>query len=356
MGKIVLLSCVSKKLAERARAEELYVSPLFKLGLAHAKSLGPDKIFILSAKYGLVGLDDEIEPYNETLNKMPIDKRKAWAKRAVEELAKETDLEKDEFVFLAGERYREYLVSHMKNFRVPMRGLGIGRQLKWLKENTGDDCGKLHGLFSCQKRFEFPFDEDEIPNNGIYILFEKGELGHSGDRIVRVGTHTGENQLPSRLKQHFLNENKDRSIFRKNIGRALLNGSNDEFLEFWEIDLTTRDAKEKYSHLIDFDRQEQIEMQVSKYIRENFSFIVFAIDDVEKRLEIESKIISTISKCNTCKPSKNWLGLNSPKEKIRMSGLWLVNELYKEPLSGKDFIELESLIKTKMGECLGSKQ
>ena len=55
------------------------------------------------------------------------------------------------------------------------------------------------------------------------VLFETGELAHGADRIVWVGTHTGSNEMPSRLKQHFLKENKDRSIFRKNIGRALLN-------------------------------------------------------------------------------------------------------------------------------------
>ena len=55
------------------------------------------------------------------------------------------------------------------------------------------------------KKFTFPFDKQEIPENGIYILFEKGEFAHSTNRIVRIGTHTGDNQLRSRLFQHFLN-------------------------------------------------------------------------------------------------------------------------------------------------------
>ena len=46
-----------------------------------------------------------------------------------------------------------------------------------------------------------------------------------------------------------------------------------------------------------------------------------------------------------CKPSENWLGLFSPKEKIRKGGLWLVNELYKEPLSEDDFKRLKELVK-----------
>lgn len=91
-------------------------------------------------------------------------------------------------------------------------------------------------------------------------------LGHGRDRIVRLGTHTGNNQLRSRLKQHFLTENKDRSIFRKNIGRALLNKRNDLFLKYWELDLTSRKAKNQYSSLIDFDYQKRIEKEVYYYL------------------------------------------------------------------------------------------
>jgi hypothetical protein len=208
-----------------------------------------------------------------------------------------------------------------------------------------ENCHTLHQLFNGMKKHSFPFNEKEIPFNGIYILFEKGETAHSANRIVRVGTHTGKDQLRSRLFQHFLNENKDRSIFRKNIGRALLNKDKDPFLEQWEIDLTTRDAKEKHSDSLDLKRQKEIEKRVSKYLQDNFSFAVFQIDDKKKRLEFESKIISTISICDECKPSENWLGLFSPKEKIRESGLWLVNELYKETLSDKDMLELKQMLK-----------
>jgi hypothetical protein len=49
--------------------------------------------------------------------------------------------------------------------------------------------------------------------------------------------------------------------------------------------------------------------------------VVLPIDDKANRLALESKIISTISTCTDCGPSKQWLGLYSPKEKIRKSGL-----------------------------------
>jgi len=204
-------------------------------------------------------------------------------------------------------------------------------------------CNKLHQLFNGMKRFHFPFDEKDIPENGIYILFEKGEKAHGVDRIVRIGTHTGKNQLRSRLFQHFINENKDRSIFRKNIGRALLNGNKDTFLNDWEIDMTPKKAKEQFSDKIDFERQKQIEKGVTNEIQQKFSFVVFDVFEKDKRLDIESKIISTVSLCEECKPSENWLGLSSPKGKIRESGLWLVNELYKEPLQEDDFQELQAI-------------
>lgn len=204
-------------------------------------------------------------------------------------------------------------------------------------------CSKLHILFNSLPRFTFPFDENRIPQNGLYVLFEKGELGHGMDRIVRVGTHTGNGQLRSRLRQHFVNENKDRSIFRKNIGRALLNKTGDPFLAQWNIDLTTGAAKLKFSGQIDMERQKHVEERVSTYIRTNFSFVVVGVGAKEERLRLESEIISAVSLCNECGPSQAWLGLCSPLAKIRESGLWLVNELYKKPIGEEGFGRLSEL-------------
>jgi len=203
------------------------------------------------------------------------------------------------------------------------------------------------------KKHSFPFNKQEIPKNGIYILFERGELAHNTNRIVRIGTHTGNNKLWSRLKEHFVNENKDRSIFRKNIGRAFLNKYKDDYLKIWEIDFKNKTNQEKYGYLWDIQKEKKIEKRVTEYIQENISFVVFQIDDKDKRIELESKIISTVSLCDECKPSPNWLGLSFPKEKIGKSelwkigksGLWLVNELWKTPLSESDLIELKNISK-----------
>lgn len=215
------------------------------------------------------------------------------------------------------------------------------------KCRANKNCNQLHQWFNASPRFSFPFDKTKIPENGIYILFEKGEHGHDADRIVRIGTHTGSNQLRSRLEQHFIKENKDRSIFRKNIGRALLNKAKDPFLAKWELDLTSAQSKNEYSNQIDFQKQCEVEKKVTRYIQENFSFVVFKVDDAKKRLELESRLISTVSSCDECKPSKQWLGQFSPKDKIRKSGLWLVNELYKAPLSDNEMKGLKTLLGIK---------
>ncbi len=206
------------------------------------------------------------------------------------------------------------------------------------------ECKKIHEIINSLERFSFSFKDSEIPKNGIYFLFQNGEHGHSKDRIVRVGSHTGENQLCPRIKQHFLMANKDRSIFRKNIGRALLHKKSDPFLKHWELDLTSRKSKEQYASSVDFSYQEKIEDAVSHYIHKNFTFSVVELKDKKQRLETEKRIISTLSWCDECKASTNWLGYYSPKEKIKNSGLWLVNELYKIPLSESELTVFTSLI------------
>jgi len=133
MRRIVLISCVSKKLSEKSKAKDMYISTLFKLNLAYAKKLNPDAIFILSAKHGLLDLDTKIDPYNITLNNMSSNQRKTWADGVAKQLEGRTDLQKDHFIFLAGQNYRKYLAPHIASCEIPLEGLSIGKQLQHLK-------------------------------------------------------------------------------------------------------------------------------------------------------------------------------------------------------------------------------
>jgi len=132
MRTVVLISCVSQKLNHKSKAKNLYISTLFKKNMAYTEKLQPAKAYILSAKYGLLELDDEIEPYDLTLNTMGAKQKKIWAKNVLEQLQKAEDVKNTNFIFLAGVNYRKNLVEHMPHYDVPMAGLKIGKQLQFL--------------------------------------------------------------------------------------------------------------------------------------------------------------------------------------------------------------------------------
>jgi len=201
-------------------------------------------------------------------------------------------------------------------------------------------CDKLHELFNGMHRFNaYTIDEIEF-NNGIYIFFGENERYGNLDRIIRVGTDTGENQLKSRLRQHLLNENKDRSIFRKNIGRAMLNNASDaELLRYWNLDLTTSENRNKYynSHLD--ARQRQLEIRISAYLG-NMTFVVFEVNTKEERLRLEEAIISTLYHEQRFTASENWLGNYMPQIRnnhVRDSRMWVSQGIYANPLTEEEY-------------------
>ena len=193
-------------------------------------------------------------------------------------------------------------------------------------------CEKLHQVFNTLPRFnaenvnELPFD------NGIYILFEKGEKFGQLDRIVRVGTHTSDHRLKTRLKDHFLRKNHDGSIFRKNIGKAILNAEKDPYLVNWTIDTSKRENK----HFIIKEKNDEMENRVSDFLKTNMTFTAFRVDSKEQRLRFEEAIISTLNYASNFSSSENWYGKNSPEQQISSSGLWL-----RQGLNGKELTKKE---------------
>lgn len=133
---IVLVSCVSKKADQPSRAEELYKSHWFNKASAYAKNVG-NSWYILSAKHGLLSPDQVVEPYDQTLNRMGAAERRTWARYVLRDIEKTIKPGKT-LIFLAGLRYREYLVSPLeeKGYRIliPMKGLRIGEQMQWLNK------------------------------------------------------------------------------------------------------------------------------------------------------------------------------------------------------------------------------
>jgi hypothetical protein len=137
MNTLALVACVGQKQTQPAPARELYTSPWFKKACAYVESQGWPWL-ILSARYGLVKPEQVIEPYNLTLNRLSQKARGAWAEQVWQQLR---FLVKDDprVVILAG-RYYAGVGLHLGGagyiVETPLEGLGIGQQLKWLKEHT----------------------------------------------------------------------------------------------------------------------------------------------------------------------------------------------------------------------------
>ena len=143
---IVLIACVSKKGDKATKARDLYISQLFKSSLTYANKQKPDKIFVLSALHHLLDIDQEIEPYNVTLSNVPKVKRKPglkiltpeekinWGKKVIDQLSKQTDLQNDEFIILAGREYIKPIINSISHYTNPLNGLRQGERVKFLNE------------------------------------------------------------------------------------------------------------------------------------------------------------------------------------------------------------------------------
>lgn len=80
-----------------------------------------------------------IAPYERTLNTMREADRRAWGERVAAQLS-EAAPDLSRVVFLAGERYREFLARDLTSrgveVSIPMEGLRIGEQLSWLGRHS----------------------------------------------------------------------------------------------------------------------------------------------------------------------------------------------------------------------------
>ena len=97
---IALVACVSKKYYSRLPARELYISPWFRKASTYGESIA-DEWYILSAKYGLLSPTTIIEPYDETMNNMPVNERRSWAEKVLVDLRQKGN-PGDKLVILAG--------------------------------------------------------------------------------------------------------------------------------------------------------------------------------------------------------------------------------------------------------------
>jgi hypothetical protein len=136
---IGLVSCCKKKIFVPSRAENLYISPLFRYASRYCKEQYKSW-YILSAKYGLLVPDEFIEPYNLTLQDKTNLERQEWGRKVFEQL-RTMNMHSEVFFLHAGGVYCEPL-EHLIACQLPMRGMGIGQQLAWYSSRLKAKLGK----------------------------------------------------------------------------------------------------------------------------------------------------------------------------------------------------------------------
>src|SRR5690349_18820287 len=145
METVYLIACCKTKGATPMPARDLYQSDLFVKSRDFAEASG-SRWFVLSARHGLVHPDQVIAPYDETLARLLPRERREWARRVIAQL--DAVLAPDAMtIFLAGRLYREGLLEWAgRRFFVPMAGLSLGEQKRWLIRKLADAPSIAVGL------------------------------------------------------------------------------------------------------------------------------------------------------------------------------------------------------------------
>ncbi|UMB61098.1 hypothetical protein MHL31_02585 [Lutibacter sp. A80] len=203
----------------------------------------------------------------------------------------------------------------------------------------------IHEYFNNQERFSFPYDRKELKeltnSNGLYVLFEKGETYNDFDRIVRIGSHDGNDRLIKRLGNHFNSKLHRGSVFRKHIGRCFLNIDKDSYLEHWNRPFKSRVEKKIHGKFVDLEYEKKYEEKVTNHIHKNLSFAVIPnVFEKINRDRIEEGLISSLNQSDKKISSDTWLGNLHPDQRIRNAKIWNIEYLKHKPLSLDEFKEL----------------
>ena len=136
----VIIGCTKKKQSYPCTVEEMYsASNIFRMMVKYAKDvLKADHIYVVSAKYHVLTLDEVIEPYDEYILNMSADKRQAFRKQLFYDLIdKGVDFD-EHTVFLIGKHYIKGLTQYFTDYEWPTEHYQFGQCKQWLKKQLDD--------------------------------------------------------------------------------------------------------------------------------------------------------------------------------------------------------------------------
>lgn len=344
---ISVIACAKAKRGEVSAAEELYQSGRFRSQLRVAKRF-TNESYVLSAKHGVLSLDQNVEPYDVTFPFGIFAENTSIP--GIEKLQKGKPI-----IFFGGNRYLSVLRSEAipgSNIFAPFENKNTFEAAALVKilENYSarvDCAGNMYEIFEmCARQngihsFSKFAETDSIPRQGVYFIFdprEETKFSKILPRIVRIGTHAvsmgSKSTLRTRLRAHFGQGdgtgNHRASIFRLHIGNALIERHQlrGKFPN-WGVGMAA-------SPQIRLDER-SMEIEVSKYIG-GLLFTYMSIGDraspLSARAVVEKSTINFLTADGVPLEahSKEWLGASSAVEEIRGMGLWNIQH------SGHKFI------------------
>ena len=201
-------------------------------------------------------------------------------------------------------------------------------------------CARIHAALSS---LPIRRSIDGVPSDGLYFFYENREINShdGGPRIVRVGNHPRSvGGLRRRLQNHY-SGNKNCSVFRKFLGGALIRrrNPNDPCLQpgpgrgHWE-----RQDEKTCSGC------KPVEQEVSRLLKEHFSFRCVRILGRTQRNRFEQALIASLAGCLKCEASATWSGRYAYSPNVQRSGLWNSDFIDSLPLTASELVQFESLV------------
>lgn len=132
---MIFISCGKRKNAKSCKARDMYTGNYFKHCLMYAETFKTD-IYILSAKYGVLDLEQDIYPYDLTLNTMKKEEIVEWQNKVISQLKESNINPEQEVISLCGKNYNSVLEKYFKSVSNPFLNLkndGMGYRISYMK-------------------------------------------------------------------------------------------------------------------------------------------------------------------------------------------------------------------------------
>jgi len=129
---VAFINCCKAKASVKTKARLLYQSWFFKAMLKYvSEKVGENQVYILSAKYGILGLDDKVEPYNLKLTEQT---ENDWAEMVFNQ-AEERGIDLENAIYYCASAYYEPIKRKLEtvkggvvNLTVPFEGLNLQKR------------------------------------------------------------------------------------------------------------------------------------------------------------------------------------------------------------------------------------